>query len=165
MIKAVVRRLRLARQVEPPVHVPLAHVAGRVSRLPQKRGDGDLFPPYVHWREHGDPVVNADAVGRAPGHQAGSGRRAVGGRRIAVGETHAFGGQTIQVGRLDPRMAVAGQVAVAQVVGQGDDEVRAPAGTGDPRLGPRRRLRPKPRRDPQYAEHDAPKRWLFRWAH
>ena len=66
------------------------------------------------------PVISADA-----------GRRA-GRADVEVGEANAFVMQPVEVGRLEDRVAVAGQIAVALVVGEDEDDVRAAA---DERFG------------------------------
>ena len=56
------------------------------------------------------------------------------GRDVEVREAHALGGHAVEVGRADARMAVAAQVAVAQIVGEDDDDVGqlfGPHGAGD----------------------------------
>ena len=89
-------------------------------------------------------VAGQDAGARlAPRIFAGehrvAGRRAGGGRRMRVGETDAFARQPIDVRRLDARGAVGGDVAVAEVVGVDQDDVR-------PGLGCRHRGRERRQR-------------------
>ena len=133
VVEAVVARLGLPGQFEAAVEVPLAHVAGGVAGPAQQRGHGDLLLAHVHGAERGDPVVDADAKRGAPGHQAGPGRRAVGRGGVAVGQAQPLARQLVDVGRLDHRVAIAGQVAVAEIVGQQDEEV----GLLVPRFAPR----------------------------
>ena len=128
IVESVVGRLRLAGKIEPAVEVPFADVAGRITCVAQQRRDGDFLPAHVHRGEHGNPVVNADAVRRPSGHQPAPRGRAVGCRGVAVRQPHAFGGEPIEVGRLDDFVAVAGQIAVAEVVGQHHDDVRTVLG-------------------------------------
>ena len=56
---------------------------------------------------------------------------------MKVGEAHALGMQPVEVRRLQDRIAVAGEVAVALVVGEDEDDVRLlPARTRDKVLTP-----------------------------
>ncbi len=82
-------------------------------------------------------VAGQDAGARlAPRIFAGehrvAGRRAGGGRRMCVGETDAFARQPIDVRRLDARGAVGGDIAVAEIVGVDQDDVRPGLGCRQP---------------------------------
>jgi hypothetical protein len=82
--------------------------------------------------------VGHAAAGRpAPGEKAGPGGRANRGGRVGVGEAHAFAGQPIDVRRADVRVAVAGEIAPAEIVDQEEDEVdrRGRCGGGGRRAG------------------------------
>ena len=65
-------------------------------------------------------------AGVQPGHEHGPRRRTHGAARIVLREPHAFARQAIERGRLKPRLAVRAQVAVAQVVGLDQQDVRRP---------------------------------------
>ena len=69
MIEAVIVRLWLCRLVEFAIHVPFAHVAGRIARLLQQFRDRDLALPHMHWRIFRDPVTHAHTRRCAPRHQ------------------------------------------------------------------------------------------------
>ncbi len=56
-------------------------------------------------------------------HEHAPGGGADGASGVVVGEAHAFGGHAVQVGRLDEALAVGAEVAVAQIVGQDEDDV------------------------------------------
>ena len=43
--------------------------------------------------------------------------------RIEAGESHPFRGHPVEVGRADAGMAVAAEIAIAEVVGEDDDDV------------------------------------------
>ena len=64
-----------------------------------------------------------------PRHDAAAGGRA-GGAGVVVGEAQALVVQAVEIGRLDHRIAVAGDVAVPLVVGQHQDDVGAARGGG-----------------------------------
>ena len=52
-------------------------------------------------------------------------------RRVGVGETHALGGEAVDVRGRDLRLRVVGaQVAVAHVIDEDDDDVRGAGGQG-----------------------------------
>ena len=93
-------------------------------------------PPGELLRLH--PVLqiagHAAANGQPAGEQRGAAGRADARGDVEIGEAHALAGHAVEVGRADARMAVATQVAVAQVVGQDDDQVGQ-------LLGPHRRGR------------------------
>ena len=61
----------------------------------------------------------------AAGHQAGARGAAIRPADVAAGEAHAVPGQRIDVRRGNLRVALAAQLAVAEVVGDDDEDVRA----------------------------------------
>ena len=67
-------------------------------------------------------------AGVLAGHEAAARRRADGAAGVGLGEAHALGRQAVEVGRLDALLAVAAEVAVAEVVGQDEDDVGLGAG-------------------------------------
>ena len=126
--------------------VPLAEDAGDVALLLEHlgqgqpvRGDGERAAGAEHAAGH------AVAPAVAPGHDAVAAGRTDRCRGVGVGEAHALAGQPVAV-RRRVRAAVAGQVAVPQVVGQDDDDVR-PFGRG--RAGNRCRARERRQRQHQ----------------
>ena len=70
-------------------------------------------------------------------------RRAGGGRRVGVGKAQALSREPVHVGRADPGRAIAADVAVAQVVGQDDDNVWPPGRCRSQRAG-NERVRARP---------------------
>ena len=124
VVEAMIRGLRLGRQIEVAVEMPFPDMAGVVSSVPQQRRDRDLLPPEVHGGEHGNPVVHPDPVGRPPRHEPGPRRGAIRRRRVAARQPQSFARQPVQVGRLDSGMTVTSQIAVTQIVCQHDQEVR-----------------------------------------
>lgn len=60
------------------------------------------------------------------GHERASRRCTYRAASIAIGETHPFGGHPVQVGRGEFLLAVTAQVAVAEVVGEDEDDVGWP---------------------------------------
>ena len=120
---------RTARGVE-AAHAPLAEGAGRVARRLQRRGQrgdagrqGELFLiPHV-------PVVARRRAARvAAGHEHRAGGRAYGVAAVVAGEDHPFAGEAIHVRRADDLLAVVADFAVAEVVGQDEDDVRSGLG-------------------------------------
>ena len=57
------------------------------------------------------------------GHQGRAGRRADRSRGVGLGETGAFGGKLVQVGRVLILTAEAAEVVDAEVISEEDDEV------------------------------------------
>ena len=70
------------------------------------------------------PPEHAVAVRRAPGEDGRAGRRADTARRIALGESQPLFRELVEMRRLDPRVAVTGQVPPSQIVRQKNDKVR-----------------------------------------
>ena len=108
--------------------MPLADGLRRIALALEGARDGDLLGrqaprrvlclhPVLHIAGH------AAANGQAPGEQRGAAGRADGSGDVEVREAHALAGHAVEVGRADARMTVATQVAVAQIVGQNDDQV------------------------------------------
>ena len=57
------------------------------------------------------------------GHEHAARRGADGRAGIGIGESHAVGGQAIEIRRFDLLLAVAAEVAVAEVIGQDEDDI------------------------------------------
>jgi hypothetical protein len=57
------------------------------------------------------------------GHQNGARRGANGIARVILGKTHAFGRQSIEMGRLDPLLPVTPQIGIAKVIGDQQDDI------------------------------------------
>lgn len=76
--------------------------------------------------EHGaahDGVPDAGSVGPVPGHERRPGGGA-GGGNVVICQDGGFAVERVEVGSLDDGVAVAGEIAVALVVGDDDDDVR-----------------------------------------
>ena len=86
-------------------------------------------------------VDHAGMTGVLARHEDAAGRRADGGARIVVRETHALGRHPVEIRRSDYLLAVAAQIAVSQVVGQDVDDVGATAGIRSGRDSSERRGR------------------------
>ena len=100
--------------------MPLAEVAGAVAVVAEDIGHRHFVVAEHVAPANGSPA--AHTVGIAAGHQRGPSRRAIA-VHMEVAEPHGFVGQAIQVRRLDDRIAVAAQVAVALIVGEQDDDI------------------------------------------
>ena len=77
----------------------------------------------MHLAAAWNPIVHPRPIRTAAGQQTYPRRRANRGGGIKVGETNPFLGHPVQVGSLDLRMPVAGQIAVTQVVAKNDHDV------------------------------------------
>ena len=122
---------RLPRRAE--AEVPLAHAARGVAR-----GAQQLRQRHALGVDQ-QRVVGPDAAALRPcppsvtaGQQAVSRGRTDRVRRVRVGEAHALFGQPVDVGGLDLRRPIATQVAVAQIVGQDENDIRQSA-AGSPK--------------------------------
>ena len=65
-----------------------------------------------------------------PGHQRAARWRANGAAGVKAGEAHALGGQLVEIGRLDPGLAVAPQIPIAEVIGEDEDDAGLGKGIG-----------------------------------
>src|SRR5439155_3306303 len=101
----------------------------------ESAGDGDFFGLQATGRS---PVKHAaffaaghaGADGQSTGEQGSAAGGADTGGDIKIGELHAFTGHSIEVGSANAGMTVTTQIAIAEVVGQDNDDVRR-AGGGD----------------------------------
>ena len=113
---------------EPHPDVPLAEARGRIPGLAQHPRESE--PPFLDQAraaDTGEDAPHPGAEGHAAGEQAVARRRADGGRAVRVGEEHPLRGEAIEVRRRDLALGVvAADVAVAEVVGEDDDDVRVP---------------------------------------
>ena len=100
--------------------MPLAEMAGAVAVVAEDVRHRDFVVAEHVASTDGSPA--AHAVGIAAGHQRGPRRRAIA-VHMEVAEPHGFMAQAIQMRRLDDRIAVAAQVAVALIVGEQDDDI------------------------------------------
>ena len=113
----------------PEPEVPLADDPRRVARPLQHRGQG-LAPRL----DDEGGIARQDArplpsPGIFPREQGVSRRRAGRRRGVRVGEPQALPRQPVDVRRADPRRPVAADVAVAQVVGIDEDDIRRIGGS------------------------------------
>ena len=77
----------------------------------------------MHGRAFGNPIVDAEASGGAAGQHTAARGAANGSGSVGIGEFHALGGELVEVRRLDDRVAEAGEVAIAEIVTEDDDDV------------------------------------------
>src|SRR5207249_9990289 len=84
------------------------------------RPQGDLDPP-VSTRPAVSPDVGVALV--LARHEAGPGRGTDGAARVEIREANPFRGQTVEGGRARELLAVTPEVAIAEVVGQDEDDV------------------------------------------
>ncbi|OHB72155.1 MAG: hypothetical protein A2V70_20800 [Planctomycetes bacterium RBG_13_63_9] len=99
---------------------PFADDARGVAGLLEQLGHGHVLRPQRH------PGVAADqrVTGVQPRHQAASRGRTDRAAGIAVRKPHTLLGHAIEVRRPDHLLAVAAEVAIAEIVGQDEDDVR-----------------------------------------
>jgi hypothetical protein len=100
---------------------PFAEHGGGVAGLLEHFGDGEV----AGLQEFFVSLVAADAgvAGVEACHQRAAGRGADGAAGVDLGEAGTFGGHAVDVWRLDFLLAVAAEVAVAEIVGEDEDDV------------------------------------------
>jgi hypothetical protein len=107
--------------------VPLADeagaITGRLEQTRQQHGVGRQVAPTV-FGVSTDHSGDADGVGILSREQRGARRRADRAVRVKVVEPHPVADQCVDVGRFEVGRAVAGEIAVAQIVDEDDDDVR-----------------------------------------
>lgn len=102
-----------------PAEPPLAENGRPVARRPEQVGHGPLAGTDI-----GAAVVPDEGVsGVLAQQQGGAGGGADGAARIGLGETDPFGRHPIEAGRENLFLPVAAEVAVAQVVGQNEEDI------------------------------------------
>ena len=116
---------RTARGVE-AAHAPLAERGGRVAGALQRgRQGGDACGQRVLFAIADVAVVAGRGMaGIIAGHQHGARRGADRVAGVMAGEDHPFTRQAVDVRRADDLLAVEADFAVAEVVGQDEDDVR-----------------------------------------
>ena len=107
--------------------VPLADQKRVVARVGEQCCDRRLGGKDVQRIALPYEIVDSDAVRHAPGQERGPRRRAVGRGGVALCELHAFGCQTVEVGRLDHGISEAGQIAIAEIIGEDEENVGGPS--------------------------------------
>ncbi len=115
---------------------PLADYPGGVAGLFQQLGDGYIRRP----KRHAGVAADQRVARMQAGHQAAARRSADRASGVVIGEAHPLGGKLIDIRRFDCLLPVAAQVAVAQIVGQNENNIgrifyspRRPAGSGTAR--------------------------------
>ena len=72
----------------------------------------------------GEMAVDAVVGGEASGHDCGAAWGADAGTDVELGEEGAFGGEAIEAGGFDVRVAVAAEITPAPVVSEDEDNIR-----------------------------------------
>ena len=118
-----------------PIEAPLPRLVGiLITEMPLAEDAGRVAagPPQQLRQRHGrqrQPLALEDRMGdtrtklMAAGHERGPRRRA-GRAHVKFSEPHALIAKPIEVGRVDDRIAMRGDVAIALVVGHHVDDVR-----------------------------------------
>ena len=113
--------------------VPLADAGGGVALVLEQARDGE--PARLDERRRAalqHAALQRTAPGVAAGQDAVARGRADGRGTMGVGEDHAFARQAVEVRRADFGFRVeAAQVAVAEVVGEDEDDVGPRGGSGE----------------------------------
>ena len=104
--------------------VPLAEYRGRVTAVFEDLREEFFFGVKTGGARVVEGATHADAVGVAARHECGAGGGADGLGHIETGEARALGGEAIDVRRLDIFGSVATEVAVAEVIGVDENNVR-----------------------------------------
>ena len=105
--------------------MPFAESGGGIACMLEDVGQGILVGSDNHARVAGRHVGAGTPPSIFARQQGVARRSAGGGHGMGVGEADAFGCQAIYVGGTDTLCAVAGQIAVSQVVGIDEDDVGA----------------------------------------
>ena len=104
-----------------------------VAEMPFAEDAGGVAGPLEHLRQggglEGEPLAFEDGVGDAvlelmPAREERAAGRGAGGADVEVGEAHALGADAVEVGCLEDGVPVGGDVPVALVVGEKEDDVR-----------------------------------------
>ncbi len=123
------------------VKVPFVHQTGAIASGRDDGGDGGVLWQQVGTAHNGGVALRIDFQARqsscvalvvayagvaaiTPRHQRATRRRANATAGVCLCETGASASQTVDVRRLYVAVAVAGQVAVAHIIGQDEDDVR-----------------------------------------
>jgi hypothetical protein len=107
--------------------MPLAEDAGGVTRIAEhlSESDGLWCEAFAFEDGVGDAVLELVAAG-----EEGGAGRGTGGADVKILKAHALGAEAVEVGRLEDGVAVGGDVAVALVVGEEEDDVGLSGGLG-----------------------------------
>ena len=108
--------------------VPLADASGGVALRLERLREGDLASGQAAGRvgEENSSSVAAHTVSnrQTAGHERGTTRGADAAGGVELCQLHAFCRHAIEVRRADSRVAETGEIAVAEVVGEDDDEFK-----------------------------------------
>ena len=101
--------------------VPFAKHAGVITAITQNPADGHLV--VAQHRAAHDGVPHACAIGPVAGNQRRA-RRRTGRRHVVVREPHAVRMQLVEMRRLEHRIAMTRQIAIALVIGDHQNHIR-----------------------------------------
>ena len=121
----------LLRRATPQAEVPLADGGGGVAGFLEHLGQGELLGT----NDHGGIACGHIRAGTTEGIFAGEETiargRGGGGAGVGIGEARSVGGKAVDVGCFHPVGPVAGEVAIAYIVGHDDQHVGACTGRGE----------------------------------
>lgn len=101
-------------------------MSGLVALFAEGVGDGDFAgreSPFGVREEDASRTAHAAADGIAAGQEGGPAGGADLRRDVEIGKAKPLGGHAIEMGCPDRRGAVAAEIAVAEVIGEDDDDV------------------------------------------
>ena len=101
--------------------MPLAEHRRVITAIGHDLPDGHLI--IAQHRASHDRMPHAGAIGPVAGNQSRA-RRRTGRRHVVVGEPHAVRVQLIEVRRLEHRITMTRQIAIALVIGDHQNHIR-----------------------------------------
>ena len=116
LVKAVLVGIVPRRRI---ADTPFAKTTGFIASLPQKSGDGKVLCS----QQAGAVAANAGVASVKASHQDASRGSAYGGAGVVARKANAFGGHSVKMRSFQHGLAVASEVAVAEVIRQNVDKV------------------------------------------
>jgi hypothetical protein len=126
-IEAVVNREKRRVMTE----VPFAENGGGVTFLLHQFGERHFVFVKTHFSIWAEGTLNADAIGIATSEEGGAGSGADRLSDVKAGKTAAFAGEAIEVRGFDVFGAKGGDVGIAKVISEDQDDVWRAIGGGD----------------------------------
>ena len=115
----------------PQAEVPLADSGGGVAGFFEHLGQGELLGTNDHGGIAGRHIRAGTAEGIFAGEESIARGRGGGGAGVGIGEARSVGGKAVDVGCFHPVGSVAGEVAIAYIVGHDDQHVGSRTGRGE----------------------------------
>ena len=115
----------LLRGTTTQAEVPLADGGGGIAGFFEHLGQGELLGANDHGGIAGGHIRAGTAEGIFAGEESIARGRGGGGAGVGIGEARSVGGKAVDVGGFHPVRPVAGEVAIAYIVGHDDQHVGA----------------------------------------